>query len=209
MIIELSKISEFISSSKEDLLIIGQPKGIGLTTEIVTFFCDALFFEEDCYILILCDDTKSKSYIINLAKDILSLNYSYDATYDYNNNFMKVYNNVLSVIAYKKYDKSNFTTDKVDFKFKYSYVDKDDNNDLLNYYISVYLPPISKQMIVATYDTPTSLYYIGDFEGKIKKVIVNSENQKENISKMYDNEVYTLEYETILKGKFNNEIHNK
>ncbi|MEY3404500.1 MAG: hypothetical protein RLZZ86_4122, partial [Cyanobacteriota bacterium] len=75
MIVDVSKISEVISSSKEELIIIGQPKSIGLTTQMVIYFCDLLFFEEDCSILVVCDDSKTKNYIVNLAQDILKENY--------------------------------------------------------------------------------------------------------------------------------------
>jgi hypothetical protein len=207
MIVDVSKISEVISSSKEELIIIGQPKSVGLTTQMVIYFCDLLFFEEDCSILIICDDGKTKNYIVNLAQDILKENYDYNAQYDYDNNFFKVYNNVFSVISYKKYDKSNFTTEKENFKYKIAYVDKDDNNHLLNYYITTYLPAFSEKMIVATYDTPTSLYYINEVKDKIKKVIVRSEKYDQNIKELlFNQEVYTLEYETIIKGEFKNEI---
>jgi hypothetical protein len=62
-------------------------------------------------------------------------------------------------------------------------------------------------MIVATYDTPTSLYYINEVKDKIKKVIVRSEKYDQNIKELlFNQEVYTLEYETIIKGEFKNEI---
>ena len=204
--IDINSVPEYIENF-EGLLIIGQPKGVGLTTRVLHFFCEKMFFEEDFNVLVLSDNVRDKAMMVEIVKKFLSENYDYQTNFDYETNYLKVFNNSLAIISYKSKEVCTFDAED-GFKFNYSYVDKDDNNEMLNYYLTDYLPSCSKKIIIATYDKDDNIFYIQESEG-VNKIIVYSEFSNENIIKLNELTDYTLNYERLIKGQFDdNKIYN-
>jgi len=201
--IDISNLQEKLTSFDKKMLIIGQPKGVGLTTEMLKYFCKNLFFEEDFSVLILSDGHKSKADIVDMAKDFLYSAYEYDTTFDFSTNTLRVFNNVLSVINYKINETTIVDNVKRNFKFKIAYIDRDEDSEILDYYLTDYLLLCSNQQIIATYDTENSIFYIPENEDFIEKIIVSSELSKKNRSELTKLDTYTYEYEKIIKGFFN------
>jgi hypothetical protein len=201
--IDISNLQEKLTSFDKKMLIIGQPKGVGLTTEMLKYFCKNLFFEEDFSVLILSDGHKSKADIVDMAKDFLYSAYEYDTTFDFSTNTLRVFNNVLSVINYKINETTIVDNVKRNFKFKIAYIDRDEDSEILDYYLTDYLLLCSNQQIIATYDTENSIFYIPENEDFIEKIIVSSELSKKNRYELTKLDTYTYEYEKIIKGFFN------
>lgn len=203
--IEISELKKELDLFDKKIMIIGQPKKVGLTTEIVEYFCEKLFFEESFSLLFLVDNPKSKSEIVELFEKTLFFNYDYKTSFDFSKNVLTVFNNNLSLINYKKKEITTLSKINKEFKYNISYIEKDDDNEILNYYITEYLPLISKQQIIATYDTEKSIFYIPKNDEYITKIIVYSQLSITNIKNLNNIDSYTHEYEKIIKGLFNNE----
>lgn len=203
--IDISKLHEKLSLFEKKMMIIGQPKGVGLTSEILKYFCHNLFFEEDFSILVLCDSHTSKLDIIEMAKDFLFSAFDYECEFDFSTNTLRVYNNVLAVINYKTNETTIVDQVKRNFRFKFAYVDRDEDSAILNYYLTDYLLLCSDQQIISTYDTENSIFYIPDNDDFIEKIIVSSELSKKNIMCLSKLEAYSYEYEKIIKGLFLND----
>ena len=123
--IDISRLHERLSTFEKKMMIIGQPKGVGLTSEILKYFCRNLFFEEDFSVLILCDNHTSKLDIIEMVKDFLYSAYEYECVFDFSTNTLRVFNNVLAVICYKTNETTIVDQVKRGFKFKIAYGDID------------------------------------------------------------------------------------
>jgi hypothetical protein len=200
--IDINNISEYLENF-EGLLIIGQPKGVGLTTRVLQFFSEKLFFEEDFNVLVLADNIRDKAMIIDLIKSFIKDHYDYETNFDYHKNYLKVFNNFFAVIDYKLKEVCTFEVTE-GFKFNYSYVDKDDNNEILNYYLTDYLPSCSKKIIISTCDKDENIFYMEESSG-VTKIIVNSKLSNENILKLSKLPEYTINYERLIKGQFDDD----
>jgi hypothetical protein len=200
--IDINNISEYLENF-EGLLIIGQPKGVGLTTRVLQFFSEKLFFEEDFNVLVLADNVRDKAMIIDLIKSFIKDHYDYETNFDYHKNYLKVFNNFFAVIDYKLKEVCTFEVTE-GFKFNYSYVDKDDNNEILNYYLTDYLPSCSKKIIISTCDKDENIFYMEESSG-VTKIIVNSKLSNENILKLSKLPEYTINYERLIKGQFDDD----
>lgn len=200
---DISKLQEKLASFNKKMLIIGQPKGVGLTTEMLQYFCKNLFFEEDFSVMVLCDSQRSKLDVIEMAKDFLYSAYDYESHFDYSTNTLRVFNNVLAIISYKTNETAIVDNVKRNFKFKIAYIDKDEDSEILNYYLTDYLLLCSERQIIATYDTESSIFYIPDNDQYIEKIVVSSELSKKNILALSRLDTYSFDYEKIIKGYFN------
>lgn len=200
--IDISKLQDELNVFNKKMLIIGQPKGVGLTTEMIRFFCYKMFFEEDCSVIFLCEGSKTKTEIIHLFQDFLYTGFEYESFFDYSSNVLRVFNNVLSVINYRTNETTTVDNVVRNFKYKYAYVDRDEDSQILNYYITDYLLLCSNQQIIATHDTENSIFYIPDNDEFIEKLIVYSDLSKNNISGLSRLGTYTFEYEKLIKGQF-------
>lgn len=204
MRVQVNEIGKILNESKERLVIIGQPKGVGLTTSLIEFFTEKLFFEENFSVFLLVDNIRTKSEIANMLEEFLYSAYEYETKFNYSNNVIKVYNNILVIISYTDSDLAIIEDVNSDFKFQYGVIEKDDNNEMLNYYLTEYLPNICNRIIVATYDKEDSIFYMVEDEN-VLKLIVFSELSKKNIQMLNRLSDYTLDYEKITKGYFNHD----
>lgn len=200
--IELSEINSILDFLEERMLIVGQPKGVGLTTQILEYFCWRMFWEEKFSVIMLADDLKTKNQITDSIEIFFKEVFDIEVFFNYKTNVITVFDNFISVIVYKNNEISKLDKISKDFKFNYSYVDRDDTNDLLEYYLTEYLPNKSEKIIVSTYDVDESLFYLPEIEN-VKKVIVYSDLSKKNIYNLRSIPEYTLNYEKIVKGQFN------
>lgn len=202
MRIEVSEIGKILDDlSNERMVIIGQPKGVGLTTTLVQYFVKRVFFDEDFSVLILVNNPRTKNQIAELFEDFLNSAYDLKVKFNYNDNIIRVYNNVVAIVCYTTNDLAVFDNVKRDFKFQYSFIEKDEDDEILNYYLTDYLPFCSKTILIATYDTDSSVFYMPDSEN-ILKIIVYSELSKKNIMLLAKTSEYTLQQERITKGIF-------
>ena len=202
MRIEISKIPEVLENSNERMVVIGQPKEVGLTTVLIDFFSKKMFFEEDFSVLILVNDIRIKNKIAQMFEDFLESFYDFKTKFNYSNNTLKVYNNVVVIISYSNNDLAIVENVESNFKFAYSFVEKDEDDEVLNKYLTDYLPFQSNRIVIATYDTENSVYYMPEDEN-VLKINVYSELSKQNIQNLNRISAYTLNYEKIIKGLFN------
>lgn len=201
MRIEVSEIGNTLDNSTERMVIIGQPKGVGLTTVLVKYFVKRIFFDEDFSVLILVDNQRMKNQIAEMFEDFLFSAYDLEVKFNYGDNVMRVYNNVVAIVCYTTNDLAIFDDVRRDFKFQYSFIEKDEDHEILNYYLTDYLPFCSKRILIATYDTDNSVFYMPDADN-ILKVVVYSELSKKNILLLSKMSEYTLQQEKITKGIF-------
>jgi hypothetical protein len=204
MRVQVNEIGKILNESKERLVIIGQPKGVGLTTSLIEFFTEKLFFEENFSVFLLVDNIRTKSEIANMLEEFLYSAYEYNTKFNYSNNVIKVYNNILAIISYTDSDLAIIEDVNSNFKFQYGVIEKDDDNEMLNYYLTEYLPNICNRIIVATYDKEDSIFYMVEDEN-VLKLIVFSELSKKNIQMLNRMSDYTLDFEKITKGYFNHD----
>ena len=201
--IYVSKVADFLSNFNKKLLIIGQPKGVGLTTEVISFFAEKLFYEESYSVLILARSYGEKLNIIEIFNSHFKNNFDYDITFSFDTNVLYVFDNFAGIVV--EDEKASFNTSTPKHAFNYLYIDKDDQSDIVNYYLEEILPNNCEKGIIATYDTPDSIFYMPDAQ-LVEKIIVHSERSKENIQKLNELGSYTDGYGKIIKGLFNEEI---
>lgn len=199
--IHINNLIEFIEGNNEKLVIIGQPKEVGVTTTMLEYFTQKCFFEENFNIIIFVENQPTKITCAQIIQNFLKENYDYNGIFDYALNYFNIFNNKLCILSYKNDEKCFFEVHE-NFLFDYAYFDKDENNKLANYYLSEYLPLISKQLLISTYDYPESIFYM-DGLNENQKVIVYSEKSKQNILDLKLLPYYTTFYEEIIKGEFN------
>ena len=201
--IDISQIGEVLSNFDKKLLIVGQPKGVGLTTEIMTFFAEKLFYEESFSVLILVNSHIERLNIVEFLKKYYKENFDYDTAFNFNNNILYVFDNFVGIVI--EDEKVVYNTSSSNHIFDFLYIDKDSESVFVDYYLENILTTICVKGVIATYDTPDSIFYMPDAK-LVEKIIVHSERSKENIQKLSELGSYTDGYEKIIKGNFDEKI---
>lgn len=201
--IDISQIGEVLSNFDKKLLIVGQPKGVGLTTEIMTFFAEKLFYEESFSVLILANSHIERLNIVEFLKKYYKENFDYDTAFNFNDNILYVFDNFVGIVI--EDEKVVYNTSSSNHIFDFLYIDKDSESDFVDYYLENILTTICAKGVIATYDTPDSIFYMPDAK-LVEKIIVHSERSKENIQKLSELGSYTDGYEKIIKGNFDEKI---
>lgn len=202
--IHVQEIGPVIDEFDKKLLIVGQPKGVGLTTELCYYFAKKLFFDESFSLFVVTGDIRDKIFIADTITKFLFDNYGYETFFNYEKNVLYVYNNFVGVVIDSEMEQVVVDSKGGDLKLDCVYIDKHINNDVMNYYLLDFIPSSSKIGIVSTYDTEDSIFYAPDTE-LIEKIIVHSERSKKQTKSLKDKDSYTIGYEKIIKGEFENE----
>lgn len=201
--IHVKDLGKFVENCPHNLIVLGQPKRIGVTTNIILYFVDKFFFEEPFNVLILVENMQEKITVVKLFEKYLFEDYGLKLKFDYKTNKLSYIENNVIILSYVHEDKSELFVPE-GFKFNFAYIDKDANDQKLNYFLTDYLPFNCEKIIVATYDFEDSIYYMEQLSDE-QKTIVFSEQLYSNLVKLDNLPSYTLEYEKIIKGEFKNE----
>lgn len=201
--IDVSQIGDVLSNFDKKLLVVGQPKGVGLTTEVMTFFAEKLFYEESFSVLILANNHFERLNMVEFLKKYYKENFDYDTTFNFNTNILYVFDNFVGIVIDD--EKVVYNTSSVNHIFDFLYIDKDSESEIVDFYLENILPNNCAKGVIATYDTPNSIFYMPDAK-LVEKIIVHSERSKENIQKLSELGSYTDGYEKIIKGNFDEKI---
>lgn len=199
----IKDLGQFIENSTHELIVLGQPKGIGVTTNVILYFVDKFFFEEPFNVLILVENMQEKITVAKIFEKYLFEDYNLKVKFDYSTNKLSYLDNNVVILSYTHEDKSELFVPE-NFKFDYGYIDKDANTPKLNYFLTDYLPFNCEKIIVATYDFEDSIYYMKQLSDE-QKTIVFSEQLYSNLVELDNLPSYTIEYEKIIKGEFKDE----
>ena len=195
--INIFEIGQFIENCPYDLVVIGQPKSIGTTTAMLDFFSNKIFWEETFNVLILVESQQSKANCAQYLREYFFEVFGIQKTFNFLENFFEIFGNKISILSYKNQDKIGGD----EIIFDYGYVDKDEDNELLNLYLTEYLANICKKIVIATYDFPNSLYY-SPFLIDEQKTLVTSQKYFKNLSDLNNLETFSFTYEKTIKGEF-------
>ncbi|MGI9214255.1 MAG: hypothetical protein ACR2HS_00885, partial [Gammaproteobacteria bacterium] len=154
-------------------------------------------------VLILSNNHVERLNIIEILKRCCKENFDYDTTFDFNSNVLYVFDNFVGVVI--EDEKVVYNTSSSNHIFDYLYIDKDDESEVVDYYLENILPSSCAKGVIATYDTPNSIFYMPD-ANLVEKIIVHSERSKKNIQKLSELGSYTDSYGKIIKGNFEEKI---
>lgn len=193
---------DVLDNLSDKMLIIGQPEKVGLTTLLLKYYAEKLFFEEDYSVLFLVNSNREKLSIAKQITTYIKECCGVDTAFDLNSNVLKVFNNAFAIINYKKNDIAQIIGTKINFQFHHSVIENDEKDEVLDgFYLTEFLPMYSKHILVCTYDQDDSIFYMPDAEN-IKKIIVYSDLSKKNIMKLSTLPDYTEQKERLTKGHF-------